>query len=339
MKIRAKNYQAIKDVTIEGEGLIVITGPSNRGKSSLLRAIEMAFFGASGDAFIRDGESATSVGVVDTNLVLKWRKVAASKVSPSLQTALELNGKTYTKLGREHSELTEPLGFKEIRTKDGKIRLRPQIAAQHDSMFLITESEITIAEILKELGRADIVTEAQKRAKADKRDREAKRGVREGDQLRLGTEIKELSWVHSRRDSHSWLRANCLVLRDFEGKVQHVRSLIEGYKQKAERLVPPTPAIADISERLSVLEKVRRFKSLAPTKVPNEVQLIFPKGQVELRAKLEQLILFKSDHEKLMIEVGTVEILVTSDEVAFQELKEKLRVCPLCAEPFKEINA
>lgn len=331
MKVQVKNFQAIKDVTIEGEGLIVMTGPSNRGKSSLLRAIEMAIFGAAGDAFIRDGEAFTSVGIVDTGLTLKWRKVAAGKTKPNLQTAMEINGTPYTKLGKEHSELTEPLGFREVRTRDGKTRLRPQVANQHDPMFLITETETTIAEVLKELGRADIVTEAQKKAKSDKREKESYQKVREEDKQRLSIEIDSLNWVPAKRAEFQALTISYEQALLLDTKLQKFLDLKRRWLQTAPKTIPMAPEPPDYVMAGLKLEKVRRYRSLEPKTIPDvPIAPTIDRYVLDLKA-ISDLKRVVKEENGILSDMLDVSKRLQQTQNEYDQLAVELKACPLCS--------
>ena len=72
MKVEIKNYQSIVSQTLEVEGLTVVVGKSNVGKSALLRSISASWFGQSGDYFIRDGTPNCEVRCVFDGLEIGW---------------------------------------------------------------------------------------------------------------------------------------------------------------------------------------------------------------------------------------------------------------------------
>lgn len=333
-----KNFQAVKDADLEIEGLTVITGPSNRGKSSLLRAIAAAIFGASGDAFVRNGTDAASVGLKDEYVTIKWRKVAASKVTKNLMTAIEVNGTTYTKLGREHSELTAPFGFKEIRTKD--MKLRPQVAMQHDPIFLLTSSENTVAEVFKELGRADVVGEAQKRVKTDKKTLEGTRQVREGDRLKLEEASKSLAYLQTLRGEADRLAQE---LSQTETTLKTLESALECLRKlKGLRLldVPEPPRVELPTKVLATQVTVKRCKQLEPREVPPAIDLDaggWDQNQKRRKAFEEYDRVYREAvqvlGERKILEEKRVLI-----EGELAGLRDRLGVCPVCERAFEGIH-
>lgn len=57
MKLRIQNFQAHKDTTIEFDCITTIVGPSDIGKSAVLRALKwVAKNEPKGTSFVRDGD-------------------------------------------------------------------------------------------------------------------------------------------------------------------------------------------------------------------------------------------------------------------------------------------
>lgn len=57
MKLRIQNFQAHKDTTIEFDRITTIVGPSDIGKSAVLRALKwVAKNEPNGTSFVRDGD-------------------------------------------------------------------------------------------------------------------------------------------------------------------------------------------------------------------------------------------------------------------------------------------
>lgn len=159
MKVIVKNFQSILRTEIEIEGFTVLVGPSNLGKSALLRAISAAIYGLPGDYYIRKGESFTAVGIEDDDFKLVWHKVHSARKIPGRETFIQVNGVLHTKLGRNQYELTKGLGFLEVESSDYAVR--PQFANQFDRVFPIDLPDTVVAELMRVLTRGDIVTKAQ----------------------------------------------------------------------------------------------------------------------------------------------------------------------------------
>ena len=119
VRVRIKNYQILKDVKFEFvNGLNVILGPSNNGKSSVIRAMEAALFHKSGGDFIRSGTEAAQVAISMNGNKLAWFKPEGSG------GGYNLNGQEYTKVGRiSPPEVQDATEIKEVIIMDTKERI------------------------------------------------------------------------------------------------------------------------------------------------------------------------------------------------------------------------
>ena len=111
-KLKIKDYQIIEDSSYEFiEGLNIVIGCSNSGKTAMLRAIDGVIFNKSSDDKIRFGKTSSLVGIDYNGNKVLWKrdKSAESKVSYSV------NGKVLVKVGRvQPQEVKDALGISEI---------------------------------------------------------------------------------------------------------------------------------------------------------------------------------------------------------------------------------
>jgi DNA repair ATPase RecN len=75
-QIRIKNFQAHEDLTIEMDRVVTLTGPSDVGKSSAIRALRWAALNVPVSSLIRDGAKQASV-----ELIVDGRKIVRSRGS------------------------------------------------------------------------------------------------------------------------------------------------------------------------------------------------------------------------------------------------------------------
>ena len=61
IRVRVRNFQSIVDAEIVVDGLTVVTGQNNSGKTAVMRAVHGVFTNASGNALVRHGEDHLSV--------------------------------------------------------------------------------------------------------------------------------------------------------------------------------------------------------------------------------------------------------------------------------------
>lgn len=298
MKLKVKNFQSIKETELEVEGFTVITGRSSIGKSALIRATAAAFFGWPGDHYVKTGETFTGVVVDLDDTKVTWRKV--KNPTPKRQTALQVGPDVHTKLGRDHGELTAKTGVVEIQV--GPKRFRPQVAGQHDQPFLLTETETTVAEIFKVLGRADTVTNAQALAGKDRRQTTQTLEVRERDTDLQEQAIEELNFIDA-------LRAR------FETQKGHVEASLKVNEERAKLKTK--------------IERVRELGDV-PT-LPDPVTL--PPGPEEKTQLLDQISKageLQTRTLQLADDAATIIKEVAERKKEKEELEKELDECPTC---------
>jgi len=334
MRLKIRNFQSIARANLEVSGFTVITGKSNVGKTALMRACQAAFFGQPGDFFIREGEDHAGVALIDTDLELIWRKTNAP--NPKKPTALQVNGTIHTKIGRDHAKLTEPLGVFELQTTQQ--RVRPQFAMQHDRIFMLADSETTVAEILKLLGRIDVVTTAQQNAKKDLNQRNSKRKIRDQDLKDAKKKLATFDYVPG-------LRIKLEEVKTFYQKMDkdnQERSELVGKITRMEELAPkevPHLPKAPSPANLELVEKIQRFQTTAPMTIPPTVE-----GQT-WPEKTHNIVALLDKMTQLDDELGRAATSLVAMDVSLMELEDAktlaestLEACPVCDRPFEEAH-
>ena len=302
MKVRIKNFQALANVEVEAVGLTVITGRSNIGKSCFIRAVSAAIFGWPGDHYIRDGTEHCGVVIEDGAERVVWRKV--KKATLTKQTALQVGSKVHTKLGRDHAALTAELGIVELTTSTS--RQRPQIARQHDPVFLLTESETTVAEVFKMLGRVDVITTAQTMSGKDRRAAVNERQVREKDREALEVEIAEIPDLEELRKQLGSCKQTTLLCEAAAEEKRVLREKMERYESlMKENTIPDMPVEVGIPPQMGLLKQVRELWDWVVEEGKSAAQLV------------------------------TVENTITRIQDYLGEVEKQLEVCPTCGRAFE----
>ncbi len=339
-KIRVRNFQAIGDVTVEANGLTVITGRSNLGKSGFLRAVAAMLFGLEGEYFIRRGEDFTggAISIDDPGQPLKivWRKVATKARKPNLQPSLEINGVKHTKIGKGHKDLTRPFGVIEIETTAK--RIRPQIAYQGESIFLVDDNETTAAEVFKMLGRVDVITEAQRQAKKDLKTNEDRRKIRSGDREEARLKAEEFKNVPQLRADLDQLTQDLAGLTNNQTQTTYIQ-LLDTLSSLEPSPLPEPPSFPTKPNSLQYLPLLEETIRLQPRNIPATLNLVADFSAI-LTANMwaGHLKNFIDDEEDLR--VTRADVAVTMAEVTMLEgdrrrLEAELKVCPTCSQPFK----
>jgi hypothetical protein len=336
-KVRVFQFQSIKDSTLELEGFVTITGPSNRGKSALIRAIEGCWFGILGDYYVRRGENKASVIWLTDKVKLRWQKIVKKRVGE--ETYLEVNGTKYTKLGREHGDLTEKLGFVEIEASGA--RLRPQVAKQHDPIFLLTENETVAAEIFKLLGRVDVVVTAQQMARSELTRDNRTLVVRKGDVEKAEEELRELDRVPELRNELDDLELDLVNLELQRVDKYRLLEKIEKAGKLGPEALPSPPEVEDPDLKTTLLWKLERCQNLRPATLPviPTIDMERRREKLVLMLKTQRLLTLTSEYYALDDEVRFAEGAIETWEKELEALKKELGVCPLCKREFDEHRA
>jgi len=130
VRVRVQNFQSIEDAEVVIDGLTVITGPNNSGKSAFMRAIWGVFTNAPSGPLVRRGESHLTVDIeFGDGHSVRWEK------GPKINQ-YTVDGKKLSNVGRGVPPEVAELGVQEI--KGGSDRLWPQIARQFDGTLFLS---------------------------------------------------------------------------------------------------------------------------------------------------------------------------------------------------------
>lgn len=163
MELKIKNYQRIRQAELSfPEGLTVIVGSSNNGKSAILRAIDTAIFNIPRDSHITIGEiiSAVAIKINDNEIIWQRNLNATNKV------AYKIGDKVLQKVGRTQvPEVADLLGIKEIEINGVKSKLNFQ--GQMSYPFLLDKTPSQVFAFMSQSAEGDNLTVILKRMKGD----------------------------------------------------------------------------------------------------------------------------------------------------------------------------
>ncbi|MFA5577205.1 MAG: AAA family ATPase [Tissierellaceae bacterium] len=180
-KVILKNFQSHKYTVIEFDNqLNVIVGPSDSGKTAILRGIRWALYNEpSGDYFIREGESESSVTIIFNNGIKIVRFRSKSKNTFTLydldgnETVFEGFG---TKIPEEILDLTEINKILLDRDVSKSINLSDQL----EGAFLLSERPSVRSNSIGRLVGVNIIDDALRETLRDSRNLSAsKRNIEE----------------------------------------------------------------------------------------------------------------------------------------------------------------
>jgi len=262
-KVKIKNYQSIKETEVTVDGFTIIIGKNNIGKSAVLRAIEGALTNQSGSDFIREGTKQTEVHFEHKDLVIDWKKGA--------KTSYVINGETYSALNRAVPEPILKAGFTKMEVGDHK--LTPQIAPQHDPLFLLDMPGAVVTEILAALYNLNTLSKADELCQKELR----------GQKSMLKTREMDLTTVQGKLDSFNGfdavklettellrinaditkLQAEIAYIQDKESELTHLQDRVKALDTVHKVHVPQYDECEKTDEDLEwLIDRINQFNRL-----------------------------------------------------------------------------
>lgn len=334
MQVVIRNYQSIAAADLQVSGFTAITGRTNLGKSALVRAIQGALFGQTGDAFVRRGCDQAAVGLVfGDGTVLKWYKV--QNKAPGRETQLIVNGERHTKLGKEHASLTEKIGTKEIETVAGT--LRPQVAMQHDAIFLLAENETVVAEAFKVLGRGDVIAKARDMVKRDWGRTSAEWKMRGDDLSAKEKDTKRYEWVVPARKATELLETKLRAIAAAGTKATKLQRIAAELQATKLTLLPSVPSLKAVNTalpgKIQHLMDLRKADPALP-KMP-ELAEWSPAQAARIQAVLEA----RNQEQQAVKAMAAGEQALATATQDVLDAEKALGVCPTCGKAFHEAHS
>lgn len=225
IKVRIEGYQSISSpIELEIDGYTVIQGESNRGKSSILRAIKALLINESGSDFITVGKSECRVKIEKDGLTVEWIKNKKGAI-------YIINGVEYKKVNKNVPDEVLKLGLFELVTNDKK-RYWPQIQDQMDPPFILGEaSPSTTAELIGSNEETLIVSKAIRLAKEEVSLNKTKSSL-----LQTQVEAARSYYLKLYEDSVS-LEQSYLLLNDSRNQKLKLKSDLENIEDIQSRYI------------------------------------------------------------------------------------------------------
>lgn len=302
VRVRVRDFQSIEDATVVIEGLTVVTGANNSGKSALMRAIRGVFTNAPAGPLVRHGAAHLSVLLsFDDGTEILWEK-GWEKPGRKGKTVnrYSINGKQIAGVGRGVPPEVEALGVREISAASD--RIWPQIAEQFDgTLFLVNRPGSAVAEALSDVERVGKLSAALKASESDRRS--------------VNSELKV-----RRKDAESQ-----------ERRVEHYEGL-DGVLSQGESLQQQADRIGEIGQKTRLVEGLRdrhfsatgHFEALAsfdPAVVPDGVRA------EKLGKGISKVLVFRSRWQVARRDVDahqSFEDVVVPDTERVQSLRKEI---------------
>jgi len=150
--VRITNFQSISDIEFDIDGFTCITGPTNIGKSAVIRAISGALLGSPVTGDVRRGQKFCTVELRSEGWELRWEKgergVNRYWIPLNSDRALD-------KVGKGQIEQIAEMGFRSVQV--GNEILQPWLATQFEPVFLMNKSGPAVTDFLSEVSRLNVL--------------------------------------------------------------------------------------------------------------------------------------------------------------------------------------
>ena len=257
-RFHAKNFQSLKDVSVDLGKFTVVVGASSSGKSAFIRSLKTIVSNPRSSSFVTHGEKFSSLTLYrdDGTEVLFEKGEGHGRYVVSRGDLRE----EYTKLGGDVPDaVSSALGILPVET--GKQSLN--FAGQFDRPYLLDETGSVVARVLGELTNVTKIFDAVREASRRKQNASSLVRTRSEDLARLN--LKKQQFVSLRGQLEAVEQAEKLLqtAEDVSSRVARLRRLVldidmaESYLEDSSSVEVP-----DISVVLAARDRLDSYTSL-----------------------------------------------------------------------------
>jgi len=349
MKVQISNFQPYGLVELDVKGLTVIVGPSNVGKSALIRAVSSALFGRAGDFFVRKDQRFSSVKVTDAPTIsdkrinIEWQK--GQGVNKFI-----INDDTYDKVGTSVPIPVQFAGYKDVQI--GEEYIRPQVSDQWDRVFLLDRPGSFTHDVIAQASRLSVLLKADRACASELKRQKSILKIRQADLEASSKTLEEME-----------------PIKEFYVRVQVL-------KQKSESLTRLDERIEDLKEMAASRERLLPISQLKSPERVSTISLNFGATLLEViplaleRLKYQGLPFIPAPRQldlstvtDFLSRIPEIKTLSTDRSSAIGKIQERdsalrsikteiemvqanldtilaeIKVCPVCERPMEHVHA
>lgn len=363
LSVQIKNFQIIENARLKfSNGLNIIVGPSNNGKSAIIRAIEALVYNKPGNSFIRNGTDYTAVAVLTED----GRKVIFKKSANAGEYIID--GQSFNKIGRgQLDEVADALNMREINVNDDKVRIN--FLKQMEYPFLLDKNPTQLFNFLAMSNDTSKLAEVFTKMRSDlksantevteligridglneiiTRDTKLLENYKDIDTIVnhiLGLDSKVNNLNNTQQEVIS-IENKYTKLQELKSVIIRLRGIVAIAKTSLDGLDTRIKAFDDfkskvsllLNQRAELLLKKERFsslkndlKSLTETLSSLDLTLI-NKKKVDISELKTSISSLESRRSVLSSKESAISLLKTSLNEVQQELSQ-FKVCPLCGQ-------
>lgn len=269
-RVILENFQSHKHSVVDfNEGLNVIVGPSDSGKSAIIRGIKWALYNEpSGDYFIREGETECSVTLeFNDNIVLK--RYRSKYKNTYILTDRDRNEIKFEGFGSNvPQEIIDTVGIKKINL-DSDSSNAINLGEQLEGAFLLSEKTSIRASAIGRLVGVNIIDDALKDTLKDIRNLNIKKRNIDDSIQNLEQEIEKFDFLEELKLKLENLENIKMKLSISENNVKLLSKLrdnlykIQAEKKEQSQILNKLSMIDSLTDIIALLEnKIFRYGSL-----------------------------------------------------------------------------
>lgn len=258
-RLEIRNFQSLRQVDLELGRYTVIVGPSSSGKSAVIRALRAVASNVRGSGTITRGQKSSAVTVrTDDDVVTLER----TETSGSYRLVDAAGRETvFTKLGGGvPDQVTKALGIAPVPTGGTSVNF----ASQFDKPYLLGESGATVARVLGELTKVNVVFEAVRLANKHRQRAASTLKVRREDLSRLQGRLGEFQGLSDKLSRAAVVQQQvdaAARLRDRVDRLSAALVKLRSTEAASARLVQAVP-LPDVEPAVQLAERIRLFTAL-----------------------------------------------------------------------------
>lgn len=330
-KIKLANFQAHKSLVLELDALTTIVGPSDTGKSAILRALRWACLNdLAGDSFIKEGAAEVKVR-------LEWEEHFLTR-SKGRHNTYVLDGKTFSSIARE---VPEPIS-KLLHTSAINFQ------SQHDGPFWFCETASEVSRQLNAIVSLGVIDSSLSFAAMEVRQAEAGKAVSTERLAQLQKEYDNTNKQSKRVEDFKALKLAYEKFKFMQGRCSELAGLAERahtYQNQArdaqeqaarlQDLVYAARALRSTSHQLDQLEELsNQILEAEKTSSPPVFDAV-EDAYEDWRESVSQFQALAGHLEN--IEQASKEDYATRHELEVAEFEyqkmTKGKLCPICQRP------
>lgn len=220
--VSLKDFQAHENtsLTLQG-GFSCLVGPTNSGKSSIVRALRWVFFDSlKGKGFIHKGKKSAQVDV-------EFDGVSIQRMKGSKENSYTVNGKTFSSIGTgAPTEVVSATGISSIVVdKDTSFELN--VSSQMKYPFLVMETDSMKAKSLNVLSGGHVIDAGVRETNRKVRELEEKKKQAQEELEKSKTALSLLPDLTAREVALSKLSAEIEKLESVENTIVYVNEVVK----------------------------------------------------------------------------------------------------------------